>query len=108
MNTAHTAPAAGPLRGPPWRRTSAGDLRDLREARTALRKGKLRPGDAQFDLVYARALATPKWYYSTKHLKEWRDVIEALMGESSLISRSHFARAGLDSRAVARRAATFW
>ena len=63
---------------------SAGDLRDLREARTALRKGKLRPGDAQFDLVYARALATPKWYYSTKHLKEWRDVIEALMGESSL------------------------
>ena len=53
---------------------SAADLRDLREARTALRKGKLRPGDAQFDLVYARALATPKWYYSTKHLKEWRDV----------------------------------
>ena len=37
---------------------SAGDLRDLREARTALRKGKLRPGDAQLDLVYARALAT--------------------------------------------------
>ena len=61
---------------------SATDLRDLREARTALRKGKLRPGDAQFDLVYARALATPKWYYSTKHLKEWRNVVEALMGES--------------------------
>jgi hypothetical protein len=72
---------------------SAGDLRDLREARTALRKGKLRPGDAQFDLVYARALATPKWYYSTKHLKEWRDVIEALMGESSLPPPGHCLQA---------------
>ena len=61
---------------------SATDLRDLREARKALRKGKLHPGDAKFDLVYARALATPKWYYSNKRFKEWRTVIEALMGES--------------------------
>ena len=37
---------------------SAADLRDLREVRKALRKRELRPGDAQFDLVYARALAT--------------------------------------------------